>query len=135
MRLNLKTFFVSSLFVLPTVFGLNSVAQTSEIGSLAGSEWGPENGFDQFVQFKAEGELFGFSGCNSFIGNYSYEAGKISIEELIITEQKCPGLDGVEAAFLEGLKYAHTVKLDGLMLKIYDKDDVWILGLSRRDFD
>ena len=135
MRLNLKPILVSSLFVLPAVLGLNSFAQISEVTRLAGSEWGPENGFDQFVQFKAQGELFGFAGCNSFIGNYTYKAGEISIEELIITKEKCPGLDGVEAAFLDGLKHAHKVKLDGLMLKIYDENDIWILGLTRRDFD
>ncbi len=135
MRFNFRSTFFSSLIALAFAAGFNSFAQTSEVLNLAGSEWGPENGFDQFVQFKAEGELFGFGGCNSFIGNYTYEAGNLSIKNLILTEATCAGLTGVEAAFMEGLQNAHTVKMDGLLLKVYDKNDVWVLGLSRRDFD
>jgi len=36
--------------------------------NLEGTEWGPENGIGQFVQFLSNGDLAGWAGCNSFFG-------------------------------------------------------------------
>jgi len=40
------------------------------ITTLEGTEWGPENGIGQFVQFLSGGDLAGWAGCNSFFGTY-----------------------------------------------------------------
>lgn len=103
--------------------------------SLIGSEWGPENGFDQFVQFKQDGELYGFAGCNSFIGNYLQTQNRLRITSLTTTQKKCAGVMGAEAAFIDGMKNAHTLKIDGIIMKIFDPDNIWVLGLRRRDID
>jgi len=125
---------IKKYLIITAVLAAASSAFAAD-NQLAGSEWGPENGYGQFVQFKAGNELFGFAGCNSFIGNFSQTAKTVSITNLIITEKSCPEIQGAEDAFIAGLKAMHRIDSDGIDMKVYDVDGRWILALRKRDWD
>lgn len=99
---------------------------------LEGTEWGPENGLGQYVQFKASGELFGFAGCNSFVGKYTQRGDRLTVTELSVTKTVCEDMMGAEAAFLDGIKGSHRLDIVGGDIRVYNADDRWILGLRQR---
>lgn len=130
---------MKSLLTVSAALVFSAVAVATETTppafNLTGSEWGPENGLGQFVQFKADGELFGFAGCNSFIGTYTQDGDRLTISQLSVTKKLCVDIMGAERAFIEGLQNAQTITFDGLDAKVYDTKDIWVLGLRRRDWD
>jgi len=45
--------------------------------NLEGTEWGPENGVGQFVQFLSGGDLAGWAGCNSFLAGGQFPKNRL----------------------------------------------------------
>ena len=109
-----------------------TTAWASSIPLLEGTEWGPENGMGQYIQFKSGGEVFGFAGCNTFIGDYTQSRDRLSVTNLSVTEMSCDGMDGAEAAFLDGLRGSHRVDMVGTDMRFYNVDGRWILALRQR---
>ncbi|MGB0905980.1 MAG: META domain-containing protein [Maricaulaceae bacterium] len=101
--------------------------------TLEDTEWGPENGLGQYIQFKSGGEVFGFGGCNTFIGNYTQKGDKIDVTTIGATKKLCEDMQGAEMAFIEGLKNAHTLKMTETDLRVYNAKGKWILGMRQRD--
>ena len=73
--------------------------------NLEGTEWGPENGVGQFVQFLSNGDLAGYAGCNSFFGTYKQNGNQLKIGSMVTTKKACENL-GMEQAFLAALETA-----------------------------
>ena len=109
-----------------------SVSAAGNVPLLEGTEWGPENGLGQYVQFMSGGDVFGFAGCNSFIGDYSQSGEQLSISNIIATKKSCDDMNGAEAAFLDGLKGANSAEMVNGDMRIYNVDGRWILGLRQR---
>lgn len=109
-----------------------SLSVAGTIPLLEGTEWGPENGLGQYVQFKSGGDVFGFAGCNTFISDYNQSADQLTLSNISVTKKVCSGMDGAEAAFLDGLKSADRIDIIGGDIRVYNADDRWILGLRQR---
>ena len=103
--------------------------------TLAGSEWGPENGMDQFVQFMSDGDLAGNGGCNSFFGTYEQEGSELKIGSLIMTKKLCPDVMGAEQAFIAALENARGFEASFKEMNILDENGEVALSMRRRDWD
>lgn len=103
--------------------------------SLAGSEWGPENGMDQFVQFMSDGDLAGNGGCNNFFGTYEQEGSELKIGSLIMTKKMCPDIMGAEQAFIAALENARGFEASFKEINILDENGEVALSMRRRDWD
>ena len=76
--------FVAAFFLV-TVVGANPV-------NLAGTEWGfaGETGeAARFVQFRSNGKVSGYSGCNHFAGTYIQNDDALTIRPLATTRMAC----------------------------------------------
>ena len=113
----------------------NAKAQ-SPLASLAGSEWGPENAgeYEQFVAFKANGEVIGHGGCNRFFGSYTQEGNTLTFGPLASTKMACPNLKQ-EQEFMSALQSARSVEATHMRLVIKGEDGAPVLSLRRRDWD
>ncbi len=103
--------------------------------SLAGSEWGPASGGEQFIAFKSGGELVGFGGCNNVFGNYAQDGTSLTIGPLAMTKKLCPDAMAAEGAFISALERAQSFDATHVKLSIRDEDQKIILSLNRRDWD
>ena len=114
-----------------------TAATNGKLASLAGSEWGPEDGSDRFVQFKAKGEMSGFAGCNNFFGQYEQNGERLIVGPLASTKKACFGQDLMqkEQAFLEALQNAHHIEATYKSLVLKNADGDVITTLRRRDWD
>jgi len=99
------------------------------LSNLEGTEWGPENGVGQFVQFLSGGDLAGYAGCNSFFGTYEQEGNSLKIGSMVITKKACENL-GMEQAFIAALESAR-----GFEASILDENNEIGLSMRRRDWD
>lgn len=104
------------------------------MGNLAGSEWGPENGMGQFVQFLSDGDLAGYAGCNSFFGTYEQKGNQLKIGSMVITKKACENL-GMEQAFLAALSSARGFEASSKEMNILDENNEVALSMRRRDWD
>lgn len=102
---------------------------------LAGSEWAPENGIDQFVQFMSDGDLAGNGGCNQFFGTYEQDGNELKIGSLIITKKNCPDVMGAEQAFIAALETARGFEASFKEINILDENGEVALSMRRRDWD
>lgn len=116
----------SAMFIAATAF-------SATVPVLEGTEWGPENGLGQYVQFKDGGDVFGFAGCNTFIARYTQKGDQLNVTNVTVTKKSCDGMMGAEAAFLDGIKGSHRLDMVRGDIRVYDKDDRWILGLRQRN--
>lgn len=103
--------------------------------SLAGSEWGLKGEPDPFVQFKSNGELLGFGGCNNFFGNYDLNGTILTIGPLASTKKLCLGNMDIEQNFLAALQKSTRIEATHMTLKIFDSKSELLLDLQRRDWD
>jgi len=103
--------------------------------TLAGSEWGPDNGMDQFVQFLNDGDLAGHGGCNSYFGTYEQDGNKLKIGSLIMTKKLCPDVIGAEKAFISALETARGFEASFKEINILDENNEVALSMRRRDWD
>lgn len=102
---------------------------------LAGSEWGPQDGTKQFVQFRSGGELSGHGGCNSFFGTYDLNGTELTIGALASTKKMCPAGMSEEQEFLRALQDSRRIKATHFSLILFGADGEELLRLQRRDWD
>lgn len=64
-----------------------------------------------FVMFSSDKGFTGHTGCNTFVGSYKLENGKLSLEPGAITKMYCG--DSPETEFLSALKQTTGYKISG----------------------
>jgi heat shock protein HslJ len=77
-----------------------------------------------FLKFDDGGQLFGFSGCNNFHGNYSITDAGIEIEPGAMTRKMCPG--NGENVFIQALNQIRTFEVDEAKLILKADNNVWL---------
>jgi len=102
--------------------------------NLEGTEWGPENGVGQFVQFLSGGDLAGWAGCNSFFGTYEQTGNELKIGSMVMTKKACENL-GMEQAFIAALESARGFEASHKEINILDENNEIGLSMRRRDWD
>lgn len=104
------------------------------LSSLEGTEWGPENGMGQFVQFLSGGDLAGYAGCNSFFGTYEQNGNQLKIGSMVRTKKTCEN-QGMEDAFLAALETARGFEASAKEMNVLDENNEVGLSMRRRDWD
>ncbi len=92
---------------------------------LAGTSWYPVQWLGVRVQFSTfDNNVSGYTGCNSFWGEYSTSGGNISFTDMEWTEAGCPTqeMSDAESAFLDILPYAHEWSVRGFELTLTTRD-------------
>jgi len=102
--------------------------------NLEGTEWGPENGVGQFVQFLSDGDLAGWAGCNSFFGTYEQNGNELKIGSMVKTKRTCED-QGMEDAFIAALETARGFEASNKEMNILDENNEVGLSMRRRDWD
>ena len=115
----------------------SDVRKARPLASLEGSEWGPETlpTPEQFVAFKAGGEIRGFGGCNQFFGQYSQEGQTLTIGALASTKKFCADVMQAENRFLQTLQETRKIEATHVTLRLYDAEGQQLMQLRRRDWD
>ncbi len=116
----------------------------AEEPTLAGSEWRPvalgeltlPEDVDVFVQFRGEGELGGFGGCNRFFGTWQVDGDAITIGPLGATRMACPPpLMEHEAALFAALEAASGFERDRIDLRLFDEEGNELARFAQTDAD
>lgn len=115
----------------------SDVRKARPLASLEGSEWGPENRpiKEQFVAFKAGGEISGHGGCNQFFGQYTQEGQTLTIGALASTKKFCADVMQAETAFMQTLQNTRKIEATHIALRLYDAEGQQLMQLRRRDWD
>ena len=112
--------------------------------SLAGSEWRPTRiGSILFpaktaiyVQFKGEGRLAGFAGCNHFSGGYKIVEQAVTLFIVDATGMTCPDtIANMEAAFVEALRSAVRFEKKRAVLALFNRDGTQVAAFAQTDWD
>ena len=114
------------------------ISSSALAADLAGSEWGVDKPFEQFVNFSGSNKLSGNSGCNSFFGSYKIDkpTGKISIGPLASTRKACRSeIMKAEFNFLKNLENAKSFQRSSHKLELLDEKGNLLMSLRHRDFD
>jgi len=69
-----------------------------------------------FVMFSTDNGFNGNTGCNTFVGSYKLENGKLSLEPGAITKMFC--MDAPEMEFLSAVKKTNGYKITGSELTL-----------------
>jgi putative lipoprotein len=72
-----------------------------------------------FVVFSSDSRFNGNTGCNTFVGTYKLENGKLSLEPGAITKMFC--MDAPEMEFLSAIKQTNGYKIAGGELILLNK--------------
>jgi len=111
---------------------------------LHGSEWTPlligETAIPQassiFVQFRGEGRLQGYGGCNRLFAEYMENDGCISIGTVAGTRMACDELVMQrEAALIGALEKTRSYRRMRTRLMLFDEDRVPLMELRQTDWD
>jgi len=109
---------------------------------LAGSEWRPLQighvslpaNTRLYVQFKSQGRIAGFSGCNYFFGTYKVTAEKKLT--LSVVDVKCDRANtDLEIAFLNMLRSVVSFDRHRVVLRLFNQEDRQIAVLAQTDWD
>jgi heat shock protein HslJ len=112
------------------------LAAAFALTSLAGSEWGPFGGGDQFIQFGAEGKVSGHSGCNRYFGPYQTSGKRLRLGPLASTKMACdPEHNALEQRWFRTLDRTRYYEATHLLLILKDGQRRVIAKLRRRDAD
>lgn len=113
------------------------VRKSRPLASLEGSEWGPVEtpAAEQYVAFKAGGEITGHGGCNQFFGQYTQEGQTLTIGALASTKKFCADVMQAESAFMQKLQDTRKIEATHIALRLYDTDGTELMQLRRRDWD
>jgi heat shock protein HslJ len=107
--------------------------------NLAGTEWGftdDASKAPRFVQFRSDGRLAGYSGCNRFTGSFTQDGNTLTMGPLATTRMACPPeAMKREQQFLALLGKVRYAEGTGLKLTLKDADDNVLAELIRRDPD
>jgi heat shock protein HslJ len=87
---------------------------------------------EPYTLFKTDGSLTGFSGCNSFQGNYSTSVQQITITNLNSTQAACPtsALDAQEEAMFNILNSATSYQVAESVMQLIGKQGVLYYSLT-----
>ena len=114
---------------------MNTILALAALISLAGSEWGPAGGGDQYIQFR-EGRIAGHSGCNRYTGNFTQDGESLKFGALASTKMACtPDRMEQEGTWFAMLEKVRGFEATHLVLKLKAVDGEVIATLQRRDFD
>lgn len=115
----------------------SDVRKSRPLASLEGSEWGPVEAAakEQFVAFKAGGEIIGHGGCNQFFGQYTQEGQTLTVGALASTKKYCADVMEAETAFMQKLQDTRKIEATHIALRLYDMDGAELMQLRRRDWD
>ena len=107
------------------------------LATLAGSEWGPVDtqAAEQFIAFKAGGEITGHGGCNRFFGQYTQNGSSLAFGALASTKKFCDGVMELETAFLKKLQDTRKFEATHLKLSLLNAEGNELMALQRRDWD
>ena len=123
--------FVAAVFLVTVV--------EANPANLAGTEWGfaGERGeAARFVQFRSNGKVSGYSGCNRFAGTYIQNDDALTIRPLATTRMACqPEAMKREQQFLGMLADVRLAEGSHLKLTLKDGDGNVLAKLVRRDSD
>jgi heat shock protein HslJ len=111
---------------------------------LAGSEWKPlrigardvPEGSRAFVQFRNQGRLEGFGGCNRFFADYEASDGRLSVGPVTATRKTC--VDNVtqrEIALLAALGSARSYHRERVRLVLFDGAGQPLIEMRQTDWD
>ncbi len=89
--------------------------------SLSGEEQDGSSDRLPYLDFMDGGKLSGFTGCNSFTGNFILEGDVISLEPIAMTKRACP--DDKEARFTDALARGTHFAIDEDKLTIFENGD------------
>jgi heat shock protein HslJ len=130
---------------LPSLFGIVVIVlfQLSTAGAtvinLAGTEWSFPDDVGKtarLIQFRSEGKVSGFTGCNRFTGSYSQDGDGLSIGPLATTRRAClPELMKREQQFLAMLGMVRHAEGTQLKLTLKGSDADVLADLVRTDPD
>lgn len=128
---------VGALLLAGCAKAITDARQTRPLATLEGSEWGPINtaSSDQFIAFKAGGEIIGHGGCNNFFGQYTQDGTALTIGALASTKKFCQGLMEAETAFIQNLQDTRRAEGTHKTLTLYGADGAILMELKRRDWD
>ena len=107
---------------------------------LAGSEWGPADQPDIFVQFGPDGALAASAGCNTLGATYTQDGSRLTISPIRATRMMCPP-DMMEREALLTAQLNATAQAgiedDGKLglLILMDGSGKPLAKLHRRDWD
>lgn len=114
---------------------MSIILAVTAIFSLAGSEWGPAGGGDQFIHFEAA-RINGHSGCNRYSAAYGQDRDHLKIGPIIATKMACAGgRMEQERAWFAMLERVRAFEASHLILTLKDGEGQIIARLQRRDFD
>ena len=122
------------------------ISVTAADGSgLAGSEWKPlrisgwevPEASSVFVQFRGQGRLEGFTGCNRLFGEYEASDGRLSVGPVVATRKVCDDdhVQQVETALLAALDSARRYHRERIWLVVFDSVGQPILEMRQTDWD
>ena len=110
--------------------------------SLANTNWSlvsingqpPIAGRALTLSFQAGGQLVGYSGCNSYGGQYQVNGNRITISQLVSTLMACAEqpLNDQEAAFHKALGEATQISLAGNQLTLKNASGGGVLVFQRQ---
>jgi heat shock protein HslJ len=112
--------------------------------SLAGSEWRPTRiGFVLlpantaiYVQFKGEGRLAGFAGCNHFSGGYKIVEQTVTLFIVDAPRMTCSdAITNMEDAFVEALRSAVRFEKQRAVLALFNQDGTQVAAFAQTDWD
>jgi heat shock protein HslJ len=131
--------------ILPSLFGIVVIlliplsAAGATVINLAGTEWSFPDDVGKtarFIQFRSEGKVGGFTGCNRFTGSYSQDGDALSIGPLATTRRAClPQVMKREQQFLAMLGMVRHVEGTQLKLTLKGADADVLAELVRTDPD
>ena len=131
--------------ILPSLFGIVMIllvtlsAAGATVINLAGTEWsfpGEVGKNSRFIQFRSEGKVGGFTGCNRFTGSYSQDGDALSIGPLATTRRACvPEVMKREQQFLAMLGMVRHAEGTQLKLTLKGADADVLAELVRTDPD
>jgi len=130
--------FIMTAIVLGSFWAARDAGATMEaepVTTLQGSEWGPENGLQQFIAFKPNGEFFGFAGCNSIFGTYEQSGDTLKLGPIASTKRACPDMGGAEGAFISALENTRAFKATHTDIELFDENEELLMSMRRRDWD
>ncbi len=112
---------------------------------LAGSEWKPlridgrevPEASSAFVQFRGQGRLEGFGGCNRLLGEYEASDRRLSVNAVAATRKACDdaAVMQVESALLSALEDARSYHRERISLVVFGSAGQPLLEMRQTDWD
>lgn len=79
-------------------------------------------------------KINGFSGCNRFMGNYSYSSSNFSVSPLASTRMFCEGdKNNIESRFLKALSTINRVKFNDFTIELINNSDIALTLVKKQE--